>query len=396
MTDPLNNGTDLNHLRQEFDSAPPYKASAEVRTGYNPPAAANDDIFPLLDLDALDQLKPPEWIVDGLLPEAGNIVVYGLPKTYKSFVVLSWALSIGYGKSWFGRSVKPGAVLYVCAEGTGGMGKRQKAWRLENGLDGAGAPFVVLPLAIDLTSPKTDDAAKLLRTCEACATMAKQPLRLVVIDTKARVTPGVDEDTAKDTGGFVAVVDQIRERFGAAVITVHHAGKAKGNGPRGSNSLPGAVDTLIRCDRDVGTSLVTVTNEMQKDAEEVEPFTLEAAAVDLPEVGATSIVMRWVGDAAEEGEAEDRLSVVAESVVRFMTTADPPKSEASVKDLKPTVKTALNVGDRRAGDLIVEAIPPASSLRREVHVDGQRWGMWIRVEGEHKTAAKTIVIQALD
>src|SRR5262249_56333872 len=49
-----------------------------------------------------------------------------------------------------------------------------------------------------------------------------------------------------DMGAFVRNVDDLRERTGAHVLAIHHAGKDVARGLRGHSSLLGAVDTEVK------------------------------------------------------------------------------------------------------------------------------------------------------
>lgn len=61
-------------------------------------------------------------------------------------------------------------------------------------------------------------------------------------------------------------------------MAVHHSGKEKGRGLRGSSVTLGALDTVIRADRN-GDNL-TLTVEAQKDAAEAPPFHFEMVPVE--------------------------------------------------------------------------------------------------------------------
>ena len=81
----------------------------------------------ILSLAELDALPLPEWIIDGLIPEAGFAVPYGPPKSGKTFVMLAAGLHVAAGLPWCGKTVKQGAVVYIAGEGTGGLSLRLKA-----------------------------------------------------------------------------------------------------------------------------------------------------------------------------------------------------------------------------------------------------------------------------
>jgi hypothetical protein len=76
---------------------------------------------------------------------------------------------------------------------------------------------------------------------------------LIVIDSLARVTTGVEENDAKEMGQIVESMDIVRERSGATVLSIHHTGKSKwkpGEVPalsdgRGSSALVAGLDTVL-------------------------------------------------------------------------------------------------------------------------------------------------------
>src|SRR3546814_1418550 len=57
-----------------------------------------------------------------------------------------------------------------------------------------------------------------------------------------------DENSAQDVGAFNAAVASLQEATGACVVVVHHSGKNKAAGARGSSALLGAIDTEIEID----------------------------------------------------------------------------------------------------------------------------------------------------
>ena len=67
----------------------------------------------------------------------------------------------------------------------------------------------------------------------------------VIIDTLAKATSGMDENSAKDMGRIIDQTRRIQEETGATVILVHHTGHSDTNRERGSSSLAGAVDSSI-------------------------------------------------------------------------------------------------------------------------------------------------------
>jgi hypothetical protein len=174
-------------------------------------------------------------------------VLYGPSGSGKTFVALDWALSVATGSWWFGHEVTSGPVLYVAAEGVGGLGIRVRAWQEHRRTYGCGETNW-LPLAANLldkhsTAALVDIASEL------------RPV-LVVFDTLARWIAGGDENSPKDMGLAVEAADSIRRVTGACVLLVHHTGKDIGAGARGHSSLKGAVTTEVECSSEDTTVIV--------------------------------------------------------------------------------------------------------------------------------------------
>jgi hypothetical protein len=86
-------------------------------------------IAQLLDAEELIGRPPPSWLVDDVLPAGGTTVLYGKPGSYKTFTAIDWAACVGLGWHWQARETKQGLVLYIAAEGVGGLGIRVEAWK---------------------------------------------------------------------------------------------------------------------------------------------------------------------------------------------------------------------------------------------------------------------------
>jgi hypothetical protein len=217
----------------------------------------------LLDSAALDSVKPPQAVVDGLLYRDGIAWLYGKPATYKSFIALDWAGCVSVGLPWHEHEVTQGPVLYLIAEGTAGLRKRVRAWE-----DYTDCTMLVtfLPVAVQLLNA-VDLAAFV-------ALVADTAPALVVIDTQARVTVGADENSTREMGELVAAADRIRRACGACVLIVHHEPRG-GENMRGSIALEGAATSLFRADRD--GSRITLQNVRQRDVIEADDVVLHAA-----------------------------------------------------------------------------------------------------------------------
>lgn len=236
------------------------------------PLSEAPDTFPLLSLDELAALPPPSWLVDGLVSDSGLSILYGDPGSGKSFVTIDMAMRLALGWDWHGAQTKRVGVLYIAGEGVRGLGNRIKGWRLKHGVpDDADIPFALMPVAAQMLIP--EERARLLRTIDAAKIKLGFDIGLIVIDTVSRSIAGQDENGQETMSAFVRGCDEIRDHCGGAVIGVHHSGKDKDKGMRGSTVLLGACDATFRVQK--ADQLVTLKCEKQKDGEEAQPIYLK-------------------------------------------------------------------------------------------------------------------------
>lgn len=247
--------------------------SPEADFGLPPPnAAEKTDPLPQkkrrLQLEWFKDIQPDAGkrpLVKNLINHQTMTVLYGQSNEGKTFVALDLSLHIALGWDWQGHRTDQGAVIYIAAEGGGGIRKRLAAFRQFHGIDGQNVPFAVIPAAVDLLDPQADlnDLVALVREAAARAGL---PAVLVVIDTLARAIGGGNENAPDDMGAFVRNVDALRARTGAGVLVVHHSGKDQARGARGHSSLRAATDTEFE------VANRTVRHAKQRDLEEGNPI----------------------------------------------------------------------------------------------------------------------------
>lgn len=201
-----------------------------------PLAAAKPNVFKLFSPEELEDLPPPSWLIEGLLTDDSFCVLFGESNIGKSFVALDFAMRVATGVNWGQRKVTRGDVVYINAEGLRGLPKRQAAWQMTYG-QGAKSSIRFLPRAMDMTS--ASDRSQLLEEIKE----KKMYPKLFVIDTLAKCFGDGDENTQQGMQAFLRGVENLRDAYpGSTVLVLHHTGKDKSRGERGSSSLRGAVD----------------------------------------------------------------------------------------------------------------------------------------------------------
>lgn len=213
--------------------------------------------------DDIKNLPAPAPLVAGVLDLDTLALLYGPSGCTKTFVALDLALSVATDTWWHGHRVAAGPVLYVVAEGLGGIGPRVDAWEHQRNVWTAGETYW-LPLAVNLLNPEA--AAGLVELA------ADYRPRLVVLDTLSRCIVGGDENAARDVGMAVEAAERVRRASGGCVLLVHHSGKDQAAGARGSSALRGAVATEIECSHADG--ITTLRQLKQRDHEAAEPMRL--------------------------------------------------------------------------------------------------------------------------
>lgn len=228
----------------------------------------------LLDTEALDSLPDPRWLIVGWLEMDTIARMVGKSRHGKSFVMLDMAAHIGAGMDWHGARVLPGEVWYMAAEGAYGMKKRVRAWEAHHGRRMRNV--LLLPEALQVRSRDWDVLCEMAR---------RRKPRLIVLDTQARVTVGLEENSALDMGHLVNQMEQLRQLSGSCVVAVHHLGHSGKEG-RGSTAVVGAVTSEILVERneealEEGLRLLNVEVVKQKNAEDGETLMFEMKQIDL-------------------------------------------------------------------------------------------------------------------
>jgi hypothetical protein len=239
--------------------------------------------YRLLTIADIRNLPPVSWLIEGIIPLGSLAALYGQPGDGKTFLAIAWALSVASNRPWLDRPVEKGAVLYISFEGVAGFGPRITAWqRHAEVADGELSNAYFVHDAERFVDHRAK--ARLKATVAGIA----EPLRLIVIDTYARAFAG-EENSAKETGDFMAFIDEVRATTRAAVLLVHHSGKDRERGERGSTALRGAADTMMELKK-LGAEALVLANKKQRMSDPFEDLSLAFDTVELDD-GSSSLVI---------------------------------------------------------------------------------------------------------
>jgi hypothetical protein len=252
---------------------------------------------PDIDFDGLDKPKPKpplkiefarQFIVtasmpliDGWIDEGELVAMIGAPQSYKTTITADMVGCIAHGIPWMDCRTERGSVLVVELEGAKGFRHRCIAWHKAKGLDINKAPIGMSCEGVTLACGTDGEDVK--RVIDAAQDVAKHtglPLRMIVVDTLARVMGGKDEDKAADISYLVQAIGEIQRQTGVAVMLIHHTGHADKTRGRGSSNQRASwdVDLLVEANNGFGT--VKAPKQREKEKRPTLAF-----AVDVVEIG---------------------------------------------------------------------------------------------------------------
>jgi hypothetical protein len=215
----------------------------------------------LVAFDDVELGRERRYLVKGLIPRTGLVVVWGPPKSGKSFKVLDLVMHVALNRPYRDRRVHPGTVIYCAFEGQTGIEARCAAFRKKFLADHhEPVPFYLEPVTLDLVK----DAPELIRLISR--TLGNEQPAVIVLDTLNRSLRG-SESSDQDMSAYIRAADTLRDALDCAVIIVHHCG-IDGTRPRGHTSLTGAADAQLSVNRDAAGSIV-MTVEYMKDGDTI-------------------------------------------------------------------------------------------------------------------------------
>lgn len=279
---------------EDFDALEPGEAPAPKPSDAIEVVAKKPLRFAIEQAAVFSRAAPLRYFIKGVLPQAEICAVFGESGSGKTFFALDLLMAVATGRPWRGRRVRQGAVLYVCAEGSGGFRSRLRAYADYHGVDLDQMPFFVLGDAPNLL--ERGDVRDLLSAIRALPVVPA----LICFDTWAQVTAGGNENSGEDMGRALGHCKALHRALAATVLIVGHSGKDADRGMRGWSGVKGALDAEIVVERsdDYRAATVTKLKDGVGEGEEY-PFALESIGVGQDEDGdeVTSCVVHAVASA---------------------------------------------------------------------------------------------------
>jgi hypothetical protein len=279
------------------------KAGYDLAALLEPAGGMKDKLRAVYASDLSTEFSAPDELIENLMVIGALTVIYGDSNCGKTFLALSMAASIAEGKEWFGRKTDPGLVIYLATESPASVIRRVQAikkfygWNLDN------LVIVQCPLSFYASEGDALDVIELVKQVEL---ERKQPTRMIVGDTLARLSAGANENSGEDMGPVMARFDRLTHASKSAMLLIHHNGKNQAAGARGWSGIRAHIDTEIeiKADGDVRSLSVTKQRELGGKGDEI-GFRLEVVELGTSKFGGTASTCVAVYDADHKPVKKD-------------------------------------------------------------------------------------------
>jgi hypothetical protein len=236
------------------------------------PAPKSPRVPLILMADYIARPRPMSYLIKGILPAMGLAQIFGDSNVGKSFIAIDMGCHIACGLPWRGMRVKQTGVVYIAAEGLGGLAARLAAWsaRMEVVPD----RFWIREWPVGLTVP---GAAAVV--AEDIAALPN-PVGLIILDTFAgNFGVGSENDAADMAAALLGMKALGHQRMS---LNVHHTGHQDKGRSRGHSSLYAAIDVELMASRKGDSDVVMLSHTKVREGERMTPLGFRLERVDLP------------------------------------------------------------------------------------------------------------------
>ncbi len=256
--------------------------------------------------------EPPPMLVRDILPQAQVAFVAGVYSAGKTFVTGDLAVCVMLAVPFAGREiVRPGAVLWLAAEGANEIDARIKAAAAARSEGGEPVKLPFARQAFDVPKLTTPEAeGQIVALADAfkiglADRFAGTELVLIVIDTLGSAAGFVDSNHSSEAQRVMDMLRRVNVRTGALVLVVDHFGKVVETGIMGASAKAQSAEAILAIladksmDGTIGNRRMVLHKMRSGEGSGPTPFRLRQ--VQLSGFDGTSCVVDW--EAAGTGDA---------------------------------------------------------------------------------------------
>lgn len=181
-----------------------------------------------------------DWYIKQLQRDSGIGAIIGQESNGKTNVATDLACRISKGMDFFGHETRePKPVIYIPLEDWVGVDLRLRAWEQYHGIE----PNVLL-LNEECTLNFTEGEGIVKKFISDCKVQALTGV-VIFFDTFQYLVEGMDENGQKDMSVATKYLKMISKELKSFVWYLHHMGKDKTKGSRGSSLINASHDSRI-------------------------------------------------------------------------------------------------------------------------------------------------------
>jgi hypothetical protein len=222
--------------------------------------------------DFCTTVEDQKFTIQGMITESSLSVLTGKSGSGKTWGALDMCLSIAQGLEWMGQETIQKNVLIVDEEsGKDRLKRRMRKMVAGRGLMDLGKEKILdsnsaagkIPIKA-LTFRRTDISLKSFVTVFR-ERIIKDNIGFIVFDSLVVVTPGKNENDAKEMLPALLNLKQLCEETGVTILVIHHAGKTEGSNSRGTSAIEGGCDAMFKISQPVDNGNVTFESVKERD-----------------------------------------------------------------------------------------------------------------------------------
>jgi len=289
------------------------------------------------------EVKPLKWSVEPIIPEGAVGFMSGQPKLGKSLITLDLCMHIAHAHleqtPWLGRfKCNPENILYVAREDPARRIKERGVEILKSY-----SWDCVLPDALNFLIRERFNLLNIDHLDWLAEQVEKLEINFLILDVFNRMIPDLDENSARDMGAAVDVIEKLNRAHDLTILMLDHTRKPavdqkqlQAPNPfelRGSTAKYGCADFMICIGRTNQDGRLQVYCE-NKDTDQCPNF-----LVDVSPKGSTDPKFRWAGDVQQL--REDRKSVGQHNRKRVLEAVRESRSTGLSRN-KISAKTGLS------------------------------------------------------
>jgi hypothetical protein len=329
-------------------------------------------------VDEIVEAGNPYLVQDVLFQQADH-VLYGPPEALKTFVALDVAGAIATDRPWLGERevVTPGAVVMFAGEGQINLRRRFAAWLQARGISAEEAQRIPIRIydQLPILGRGDDGLHAAIEKVEKAQEELGQPVQLIILDTLTRLSgrAGSSQTDVKEFGALLDDISALGKRFGASTLTLAHNSKSDQHNPSGTYQLSANADCVIAVKRmdNSGSELRTVLCfKKTKDGERPRDIHIRFERQDFHNFLAQSLASRDKEPLDSDAALDTRYTSLA--AIWDGNTEVPPEGEVSGKSgLTEREWNVLNVLARLCAES-ADSWVSQQSLFKNVHSEYER------------------------